>query len=264
MLSEVEACLKIMTIKKNTLSRVLGTQGDKKINMLLQLQNITKGYGQPGTHSYRPVLKDLNIKLQQGEKVAIVGSSGSGKTTLLNLIGALDQPESGKILFKGTEISGYDKKQLAAFRNKNLGFVFQLHHLMPQLTLWENVLLPLLPQGNKISKEQKDWAEHLIRKVGIWEQRNQKPSEMSGGECQRTAVVRALINKPALLLADEPTGALDQENASALTELLIQLSIEENITLVTVTHSVEMAGKMDKKYTLRNGMASPNPSEGGE
>jgi len=227
--------------------------------MLLQLQNITKGYGQSGTHSYRPVLKDLNLELHQGEKVAIIGPSGSGKTTLLNLIGALDLPETGKVLFEGTDITGYSKNELANFRNKKLGFIFQMHYLMPQLTLWENVLLPLLPEGNKISKEQKDWAGHLIRKVGIWEQRNQKPSEMSGGECQRTAVVRALINKPKLILADEPTGALDEDHAVALSELLIQLSNEENVTLVTVTHSTELAEKMDKKYMLRNGKASPNP-----
>jgi len=231
---------------------------------MLQLQNITKGYGEPGMHSYRPVLQNLNLEIGKGERIAIVGPSGSGKTTLLNLIGALDQPESGKILFEGTEISGYDKKQLAAFRNKNLGFVFQLHHLMPQLTLWENVLLPLLASGQKITTEQKSWAEYLVRKVGIWEQRNQKPAEMSGGECQRTAVVRALINKPGLILADEPTGALDQDNATALSELLIQLSKEENITLVTVTHSVEMAQRMEKIYTLKMGKASPNPSAGGE
>ncbi len=221
--------------------------------MLLQLQNITKGYGQPGTHSYRQVLKDLNLELKQGEKVAIVGPSGSGKTTLLNLIGALDLPETGKVLFEGTDITGYSKNELATFRNKKLGFVFQMHYLMPQLTLWENVLLPLLPQGNRISKEQKEWAEHLIRKVGIWEQRDQKPSEMSGGECQRTAVVRALINKPKLILADEPTGALDEDNAAALSALLVQLSNEENVTLVTVTHSAELAEKMDKKYILRIG-----------
>ena len=221
--------------------------------MLLQLQNITKGYGQPGTHSYRPVLKNLNLDLQQGEKVAIVGPSGSGKTTLLNLIGALDLPETGKVFFEGTDITGYSKNELANFRNKKLGFIFQLHYLMPQLTLLENVLLPLLPQGYKISNVQKEWAEHLIRKVGIWEQRNQKPSEMSGGECQRTAVVRALINKPKLILADEPTGALDEDNAAALSQLLIQLSSEENVTLVTVTHSAELAGKMDKKLILKNG-----------
>lgn len=232
--------------------------------MLLQLQNITKGYGEPGTHSYRAVLKELNFEINQGEKLAIVGPSGSGKTTLLNLIGALDQPESGKVLFEGKDITGYSKAELANFRNHHLGFVFQLHHLMPQLSLWENVLLPLLPQANKISKEQKEWAEHLIRKVGVWEQRNQKPSEMSGGECQRTAVVRALINKPKLILADEPTGALDEENANALTDLLRKLSDEEGVTLITVTHSSVLAGQMDKKLTLVKGKASPYPSQGGE
>ncbi len=221
--------------------------------MLLQLKNISKGYGQIGTHSFRPVLNELNLEIGKGEKIAIIGPSGSGKTTLLNLIGALDLPDSGEVIFDGKNITGYSKKELATFRNQHLGFIFQLHHLMPQLTLLENVLLPLLPQGNSISKEQKEWAEYLIKKVGIWEQRNQKPSEMSGGECQRTAVVRALINRPKLILADEPTGALDEENATALSELLIQLSKEEKITLVTVTHSSELAQKMDKKYVLRNG-----------
>jgi lipoprotein-releasing system ATP-binding protein len=221
--------------------------------MLLQLKNISKGYGESGTHSFRPVLDDLNLEISQGEKIAIVGRSGSGKTTLLNLIGALDLPDSGKVLFQGKEINGYSKKELAQFRNQHLGFIFQLHHLMPQLTLWENVLLPLLAQENKISTEQKNWAEHLIKKVGIWEQRHQKPSEMSGGECQRTAVVRALINKPELILADEPTGALDEENAAALSEMLVQLSVEENVTLVTVTHSAELAELMDKKYILKGG-----------
>jgi ABC-type lipoprotein export system ATPase subunit len=221
--------------------------------MLLQLQNITKGYGEPRTHSYRSVLKELDLDVDKGEKIAIVGPSGSGKTTLLNLIGALDQPEKGKILFDGKDITGYSKTELANFRNKHLGFIFQLHHLMPQLTLIENVLLPLLPQGKNISKEHKEWAEHLIQKVGIWEQREQKPSQLSGGECQRTAVVRALINKPQLLLADEPTGALDEENANALTELLVNLSEEESVTLINVTHATAQADRMDKKYTLKNG-----------
>lgn len=221
--------------------------------MLLQLENISKGYGESGAHSFRPVLNALNLEIGKGEKISIVGRSGSGKTTLLNLIGALDLPDSGKVIFQGEEINSYSKNELAIFRNLHLGFIFQLHHLMPQLTLWENVLLPLLPQANKIKTEHKEWAEYLIKKVGIWEQRNQKPSEMSGGECQRTAVVRALINKPKLILADEPTGALDEENASALSELLIQLSEEENITLVTVTHSSELADLMDKKYILKGG-----------
>lgn len=221
--------------------------------MLLQLKNISKGYGETGTHNFRAVLDGLDLTITAGEKIAIVGRSGSGKTTLLNLIGALDLPDTGNILFQEREISAYTKKELASFRNKHLGFIFQLHHLMPQLTLWENVLLPLLPEGNKIDKAQKEWAEYLIQKVGIWEQKNQKPAEMSGGECQRTAVVRALINKPELILADEPTGALDEENAASLSELLIQLSNEEQLTLVTVTHSAELAEQMDKKYQLKNG-----------
>ena len=226
--------------------------------MLLQLQNITKGYGEPGTHSFRPVLQNLNLEIEKGSRLAIIGPSGSGKTTLLNLIGALDLPDSGEIIFDGQNITAYSKKELAEFRNRHLGFVFQMHHLMPQLTLWENILLPVLPQG-KVNKKQVEWAEYLIQKVGIWEQRHQKPSEMSGGECQRTAVVRALINKPELILADEPTGALDEENAEALSKLLIDLSEEEKVTLVTVTHSAELAGEMDKKYLLKNGKASPDP-----
>ena len=221
--------------------------------MLLELKNIEKGYGEPGTHSYRPVLKELNLRVNKGEKIAIVGPSGSGKTTLLNLIGTLDQPEKGKILFGGRDITGFSKTGLANFRNRHLGFIFQLHHLMPQLTLLENVLLPLLPQGNNISKENKEWAGHLIQKVGIWEQRNQKPSQLSGGECQRTAFVRALINKPQLVLADEPTGALDEENAESLTRLLVNLSDEEGLTLLTVTHAVSLASRMDKIYRLKGG-----------
>ncbi len=221
--------------------------------MLLQLQNITKGYGQPGSHSYRPVLKDLNFELEKGARVAIVGPSGSGKTTLLNLVGMLDSPEEGKILFNAKDTTGYSKTELAEFRNQHLGFIFQMHHLLPQLTLMENVLLPLLPQGKNIQNEQKEWAEHLVKKVGIWEQRNQKPSQLSGGECQRTAVVRALVNKPELLLADEPTGALDEENANALTDLLIKLSEDEGVTLITVTHAAAIADRMSKKYHLKNG-----------
>lgn len=229
--------------------------------MLLHLKDITKGYGAPGTHSYRAVLDHLDLIIEKGSKLAIIGPSGSGKTTLLNLIGALDLPDSGEVIFDGKNITSYTKNELAEFRNRHLGFVFQLHHLMPQLTLWENVLLPVLPQG-KVNRETTEWAEYLIKKVGIWEQRHQKPSEMSGGECQRTAVVRALINKPELILADEPTGALDEANAAALTELLIKLSEEEKVTLVTVTHSDEMAASMDKKYILKNGKAFLNPTQG--
>ena len=172
---------------------------------------------------------------------------------MLNLIGTLDQPDSGEIYFNGENITGYSQEKLAHFRNLKIGFVFQMHHLLPQCTLWENVLLPVLPIKKAVGKEEKDWAEHLLRKVGIWEQRNQKPSQLSGGECQRTAVVRALINKPQLILADEPTGALDEQNAGHLAELLNHISSEEGVSLIVVTHSSELAAQMDLVYHLKNG-----------
>ena len=221
--------------------------------MILQLKNIFKGYGDPQKSNFRNVLDGINLDVSENQKIAIAGPSGSGKTTLLNLIGTLDQPDSGEIIFNGSNITEYSQEQLAHFRNRQLGFVFQLHHLLPQCTLWENVLLPVLPIKNVVGKSEKDWAEHLLRKVGIWEQRNQKPSELSGGECQRTAVVRALINKPQLILADEPTGALDEQNAGNLAELLNHISGEEGISLIVVTHSAELASQMDCVYFLKNG-----------
>jgi len=221
--------------------------------MILQLKNISKSYGDPTKSNFRKVLDGLNLEVDTNQKIAIAGPSGSGKTTLLNLIGTLDQPDSGEIFFKGEKITGYSQEELAHFRNRELGFVFQMHHLLPQCTLWENVLLPVLPIKKVVGKEEKAWAEHLLRKVGIWEQRFQKPSELSGGECQRTAVVRALINKPQLILADEPTGALDEQNANNLADLLNHLSGEEGVSLVVVTHSSELASQMDKVYHLKNG-----------
>lgn len=220
---------------------------------MLELINVSKGYGTPGTHAFRPVLRDLSWQVGSGVRVGIVGPSGSGKTTLLNLLGALDRPDSGQIFYKGTDISSYTNDQLALFRQKSLGFVFQQHHLLPQLTLWENVLLPLLPTGRSGDQESKAWAEHLLKKTGIWGQRKQLPSQMSGGECQRAAVVRAMINKPAFILADEPTGALDEENASILSGMLISLSSEEGVTLVTVTHSADLASRMEKVWYLNQG-----------
>jgi ABC-type lipoprotein export system ATPase subunit len=222
--------------------------------MILKLDKISKGYGDQGSPNFRPVLNELSLEVNAEKKIAIVGPSGSGKTTLLNLIGGLDQPDSGSIFFKGKNITGFTNEQLAEFRNMELGFVFQMHHLLPQLTLWENVLLPVLPFKKKVHEIDKSWAEHLLKRVGIWEQRNQKPAELSGGECQRTAVVRALINKPQLLLADEPTGALDQDNASNLGDLLIALSKEENLSMIVVTHSQDLAARMDESFYLRNGV----------
>lgn len=215
--------------------------------MLLKLSNITKSY------SERKILDGLNFEVCQGESIAIIGPSGSGKTTLLNLLGALDQPDSGEILFDGADISGMNEKDLSEFRSEKIGFVFQLHHLMPQLNLWENVMLPTLINKKFQNKETEERAKRLLERTGIQEVIGQKPAELSGGECQRTAVVRALINQPKLLLADEPTGALDQASSDKLADLLIQLNKEEGTALITVTHSMKLAEKMDKIYRLENG-----------
>jgi len=220
---------------------------------MLSLINISKGYGVPGTSNFRQVLDTLSLEAAKGETIAIVGPSGSGKTTVLNLIGTLDLPDKGQVIFEGIDLTRMNDDQLAEFRNRKLGFVFQQHHLFPQLTLLENVLLPVLPARKRATQEDRARAEYLIKKVGIWDQRNQIPSELSGGECQRTAVVRALINKPSLLLADEPTGALDHANAEILSDLLVSLCEEENFTLISVTHSVALANRMNKVFSLSDG-----------
>ncbi|MBL7968654.1 MAG: ABC transporter ATP-binding protein [Prolixibacteraceae bacterium] len=216
--------------------------------MLLKLENISKSYAKD-----RVILDQLNLEITAGERVAIVGPSGSGKTTLLNLIGTLDRPDAGKMVFDGQDLSAMNDNQLAQFRNRKIGFVFQLHHLLPQLSLMENVLLPTLTDPALQGKETEERAKRLIERVGLSGVAVQKPSELSGGECQRTAVVRALINRPALLLADEPTGALDQKSSGNLTDLLIELNKEEGVALVVVTHSLDVAKKMDRIYRLENG-----------
>jgi lipoprotein-releasing system ATP-binding protein len=217
---------------------------------MLKLQSISKSY--PSGSGLRTVLNGLNFEINKGETVAIVGPSGSGKTTLLNIIGTLDQANSGTALFEGTNLTSMSKNELPAFRNRKIGMIFQLHHLLPQCTLWENVLLPAIPLNDKSGATEKR-AEALLKRTGIWDQRLQKPSELSGGECQRAAVVRALINQPSLILADEPTGALDEENADMLSNLLLELNREMETTLIVVTHSATMASKMDNVYTLQGG-----------
>ena len=219
--------------------------------MLLQLDHLHKSFYKSDGGVARKVLDDLSLDLKPAESLAIVGPSGSGKSTLLNLIAALDQADQGTIRFDGKELSTFSSKQLDTYRNQSIGIVFQLHHLLPQLTLLENVLLPALP--NKKNEQVNERAEELLNKVGVWPQRNQKQAELSGGECQRTAVVRALINQPKLILADEPTGALDEENANKLVDLLIDMHQSYQTALILVTHSATLADRMDRKLILRNG-----------
>ena len=220
--------------------------------MLLTLKNITKGYGEAGSPSHRTVLEDLSLEVESGERIAILGPSGSGKTTLLNLIGGLDHPDSGSIRFMGEDITAFSTARMDRYRNRNIGFVFQFHHLLPQCTLFENVLIPtLVDRGNR--KGTGERAESLMKRVGIWELRDQLPGKLSGGECQRAAVVRAMINSPSLLLADEPTGALDRENVENLAGLLLELNREDGLTLLVVTHSSGLASRMGKTLELKNG-----------
>lgn len=221
--------------------------------MLLQLDKITKSYFSPGNPSGRVILDQLDLQVNAADRIAIVGPSGSGKTTLLNLIGTLDRPDSGKMHFETQDLTLYNDQQLANFRNEKIGFVFQMHHLLPQLTLMENVLLPTLANKNRPAKEVSDHAQRLIARMGLSKVAHQKPSHLSGGECQRTAVARALINRPGLILADEPTGALDHQSAFNLTDLLVELNKEEGVTLIVVTHSMEVANKMDRIYSLEEG-----------
>jgi len=217
---------------------------------LLSLSNISKSY--PSGTTFRKVLDGVSLEVKKGETIAIVGPSGSGKTTLLNIIGTLDKADSGEAIFEGTDLMKMDSNEFPAFRNRKIRMVFQFHHLLPQCTLWENVMIPTLPLKLKTDEAEKR-AEILLKRTGIWEQRFQKPAELSGGECQRAAVVRALINQPSLILADEPTGALDHENALMLTDLLLELNREQGTALIVVTHSMELASKMDTVYHLLDG-----------
>ncbi|MFA5972984.1 MAG: ABC transporter ATP-binding protein [Lentimicrobiaceae bacterium] len=222
--------------------------------MLAELSQITKYFEQQGSSVRNHVLQEISLQIGNNEKIAIVGPSGSGKSTLLNILGTLDKPSSGKVILDGVAVDLMPEIQLAELRNTFIGFVFQMHHLLPQLTLLENVLLPLLPQKNKnIRKTANERAMHLINRVGLSGHIHQYPSQLSVGECQRTAVVRALINQPKLLLADEPTGSLDAANAAQLAQLLTELNFEQNVAMVVVTHSMELASKMDKIYQLREG-----------
>jgi lipoprotein-releasing system ATP-binding protein len=189
--------------------------------------------------------------------VAIVGPSGSGKSTLLNLLGTLDAPDSGSVWFEGRDLTGLSPKELATLRNRRIGFIFQNHHLLPQCTVLENVLIPTLAEQRRAPEEAVARAGQLLDRVGLGHRIDHTPGRLSGGERQRTAVVRALINQPALLLADEPTGALDRASAGEITRLLTELNLKDGLTLIVVTHSAELAGLMSRAVELRDGQLVP-------
>jgi len=244
---------------------------------LLKLESVTKRYDSPGRSGSLTVLDGVSFELQHGESLAIVGPSGSGKSTLLQIIGTLDHPTSGAVSLNGKALSGLDEAELAAVRNRQIGFVFQAHFLLPQCTVLENVLVPTLATAARASRlnqsdgkaagapapeNAEERAERLLKRVGLAERITHRPGELSGGERQRVAVVRALINQPQLLLADEPTGSLDHASAQQLGHLLVELNREEGVTLIVVTHARELAARMGQVMELKDGRLAGPPGGG--
>lgn len=222
--------------------------------MILELRNIGKYYENAGLHIKRQILEGLSLSINLGDAIAIIGPSGSGKSTLLNIMGTLDTPTSGNVLFNGLDVSSLNEKELSITRNHHIGFVFQRHYLFPQLNLIENVLIPVLPnKDNAKKKAALSRGLELLESVGLSDKAYQFPGQLSVGECQRAAVVRALINEPELILADEPTGSLDHHSATQLGNLLLTIKITHPIALVIVTHSSELAGNMQVIYKLIDG-----------
>jgi predicted ABC-type transport system involved in lysophospholipase L1 biosynthesis ATPase subunit len=263
---------------------------------ILELENVVKQYDAPGRPVRPPVLgggaatailRGITLSVAAGDALAIVGPSGSGKSTLLNIMGTLDRPTSGRVRLEGRDLANLDDEALAAIRNRRIGFVFQLHHLLPQCTALENVLVPTLAPGARQAdvarpvravenraqtqprpgepavphdaqgESAEDRARRLLERVGLSERLDYRPGQLSGGERQRVAVARALINRPALLLADEPTGSLDRASSEDLAELLAKLNREEGLMLVVVTHSPALAARMKRQLELRDGQLQP-------
>ncbi len=218
---------------------------------LISLSHISKSYTDPGSGQSVPVLRDISLSITAGESLAIVGPSGCGKSTLLNILGTLDTPDAGEFIFDGQSLANSTTEQLAAIRSEKIGFIFQLHHLMPQCSVLENVLLPTL--ALKKSPDARQRAEALLTQVGLADRMTWKPAQLSGGERQRVAVVRALINQPRIILADEPTGALDEKNADILTTLLLDLQKTTGTSLVIVTHHPAQAARMGRVLTIHEG-----------
>ena len=202
------------------------------------------------------VLKNLDVDLSVGESVAIVGPSGIGKSTLLHIIGTLDRPDSGELLFKGEDVFSYDDQKLARFRNRSIGFVFQFHHLLPEFSALENAMMPALINGTG-RQQASQAAEEILVRVGLKDRLQYRVGKLSGGEQQRVALARALVLKPAVLLADEPTGNLDKTNSEHVHSLLMELNQEFSMTLVVVTHNSELASFMSRRVTIVDGSLTP-------
>jgi lipoprotein-releasing system ATP-binding protein len=218
----------------------------------LVVSNVAKSY--PTRDEPLVVLRDISVELSIGENVAILGPSGSGKSTLLHIIGTLDTPTSGEVTLRDQDPFQLNEPQLAKFRNENIGFIFQDHHLLPQLSVLENVLIPTIASG--ASSDATARAKDLIDRVGLSPRMDHRPAELSGGERQRVAVARALVQNPLVLLADEPTGSLDRTNANAIARLLLDLQQQEKTLLIVVTHNIDLANLMSRRLELDDGRLS--------
>lgn len=223
-----------------------GTMADKR--PILELRDVTKSYSE---FDDSKVLNGVSVTVQAGDSLAVIGPSGCGKSTLLNIMGTLDRPTGGSVRLDGEDIARLDDRALAGVRNKKIGFIFQLHHLLPQCSIMENVMIPVMVGDHEADVNER--AGKLLERVGLSHRLSYRPGQLSGGERQRVAVVRALVNRPSLLLADEPTGSLDRKGALNLCDLLVELNKEENVTVIMVTHSMELAKKMGKVLELRDG-----------
>lgn len=218
---------------------------------ILAARGITKHYMMGG--SALEVLRGVDLELAKGEILAVVGESGAGKSTLLHILGMLDRPTSGSLMLNGEEIVGKSDSELAEYRNRTVGFIFQFHHLLPEFNALENVMMPSRIAG-KNGDETRKRAEYLIARVGLSERISHRPGELSGGELQRVAVARALMNEPSLVLADEPSGNLDHRNSLLLHDLILNLAREDHCTFVIVTHDLSLAGKASRTVLLRDGV----------
>jgi len=226
---------------------------------IILLEKVSKRYGSSNSKSTTNVLTEVDLEVYEGESMAIIGPSGSGKSTLLNIMGALDTASDGFVCIAGRHLNEAGENELAEFRRRTVGFIFQAHHLLPQLSVMENVLVPLLAEPQpKGMQEAEERGRVLLKRVGLDHRLDHKPGQLSGGEKQRAAVVRALICKPRILLADEPTGALDRKSSENLAQLLMELNHEEGLTLMTVTHSMELARLTGTVLELEDGHLQTN------
>jgi len=217
---------------------------------LIRTEGLKKSYG--GLKKKVEVLKGVDLRIDKGETVAIVGSSGAGKSTLLNLLGGLDRPTSGEVYYGGKPVFRHDDRALAAFRNATIGFVFQFHHLLPEFTALENVVLPALI-GGVGRQEATERAKALLEEVGLGGRLGHKPGELSGGEQQRTAIVRALMRSPSVILADEPTGNLDTRTGDGVFDLLLEQNRSRGMTMIVVTHNEKLAGRLNRRLHMADG-----------